>query len=235
MSGVSALTTASSATAASALVRRLPPITAASFHPTFTDGRWHKPAISAMQRAALRRVAEQLTAEQREAIPHKVNTRPSLTVRFKGHKAERLAPAKSAAAALSHTLLATLVTRVRDWKRSAQACSRTELARVCLPWCECRALKIEQAMAAMPKKVEEYYRVRPHALCSQQTASRAAAILVRCLASHPLLSARVVCARQVQRSLRRHDTQLTRILDDDEINAGKTKKSKAKPAAATSS
>ena len=39
---------------------------------------------------------------------------------------------------------------------------------------------------------------------------------------------------QVQRSLRRHDTQLTRILDDDEINAGKTKKSKAKPAATAS-
>ena len=40
---------------------------------------------------------------------------------------------------------------------------------------------------------------------------------------------------QIQRSLRRHDTQLTRILDDDEINAGKAKKAKGKPAATASS
>ena len=82
-------------TAAATLTRRLPPITAASFRPTFTDGRWHKPAISAMQIAKLRKVAAQLPAEQREAIPHRVNMRPTLPVKFKGHKAERIAPAKS--------------------------------------------------------------------------------------------------------------------------------------------
>lgn len=71
-------------------------------------------------------------------------------MKFKGHKAERLAPIKAA--------------------------------------------KIEQAMKEMPKRVEEYYRI--------------------------------------QRSLRLHDTQKSRLLQDSEGADGK-KKTKAKPATVT--
>ena len=95
----SAMSTTSnlSRTVASVLPRRNPqPITATSFRAAFIDGRWHKAAISGMQRAKLLKMAPQLSESERAAIPDKSSTRPSLPVKFKGHKAERIAPMKSA-------------------------------------------------------------------------------------------------------------------------------------------
>ena len=206
-----ALRTASSASSALA-PSTLKVITAASLRPTYLNGRWRKPAVSAMQLARVRKAT--LLAGQPWTLSERTNRRKEKPVKFKGHKAERVAQAKSGAQA--HAAAAAAVIGHRH--------ARSTLILLCCS-AVLRALKIEQAMRDMPKRVEEYYRVPPTHLptdlvhCSADSAPRLTFLL------SPPRRVPFHCA-QVQRSLRVHDTLFTRIMGFADAGDGKGKKAK---------
>jgi hypothetical protein len=124
-----------------------PVLTPSAIRPTYVDGRWRKPQLSAMQIARARRLV--LASGQpwtlTEDLPEKRRDKP---VKFKGHKAERVAHLKSASPS----------------QRSVTAAWPSHLSRpltsALLPFHSvCRAAKVVQAMKEMPKRIEDYYKV----------------------------------------------------------------------------
>ena len=97
MSRSLALTTLRTASSVAPSLSSSPLITAASLRPTYVNGAWRRPAVSAMQVARARKAA--LMAGQPWTLTERTNKRKEKPVKFKGHKAERLAGAKSAAEA----------------------------------------------------------------------------------------------------------------------------------------
>ena len=86
-------------------------------------------------------------------------------------------------------------------------------------------------MKEMPKRIEEYYKVRLHARLTRSLPPFRWDIRATSVASWRLLTSRMVrslccVVSQVQRSLRSHDTQYSRIMDDADAADGQGKKAK---------